>query len=90
MSNIQIYAPLKQALEKKAEEEIMKLLGENPTSTSITSNFLIKVSIENSGSHQVSPSVSFLGLPKLDGNKPHIGFQNSLTEDIARMLQHTC
>jgi hypothetical protein len=87
MSTNPLYAPLQHALEQKAQEEITKLLG--PMGKESSKNLRIKVSIENETCHNTkSPSISFLSLPRLDANQPHTRFQNSLTEDMARMLQH--
>jgi hypothetical protein len=87
MSANQLYYPIQQALEKKAEEEIMKLLHANSQEHQKT-NIKIRVSIEADGLQNKSSDMTIFGCPRLDTAKSHLLFQNSLSDEMARMLQH--
>jgi hypothetical protein len=87
MTDNPFYHPIKQALEKKAQEEITKLLS-SMSQNHLSKSLKVNVSIE--GVNNDSQCTYYFSSPKLENNSTHISFQNCLSEDTARMLQHAC
>jgi hypothetical protein len=102
-NQLYIYNLLKAALEQKSQEELNKLLSTAATTQSASGKnaahggakeIRISVSLEDStcesGLKVKAIESCIIDTPSLDAEAAHLSFQNSLSEDMARMLQHAC
>lgn len=90
-NQLYIYSLLKQAIDQNdhnSQEELSKLMAPisaNPNSMKVKIRFSVET---KDGKETYTEKTCVFDAPKLDTYQPHATFQSSMTEDMARMLQH--